>query len=67
MILLQQIDKYSAQTEKEAKDFINKLSEEQYSGGYRLTESGYKYRNKKLKGEIIDEWYEVTVKKSYEE
>lgn len=67
MILLQQVDKYRAESEKEVKDFINKLSEEQYSGGYKLVESGYKYRNKKLKGDIIDEWYEVTIKKSYEE
>ena len=67
MILLQQTDKYRAESETEAKDFIAKISDEQYSNGYKLVENSCKYKNKKMKGEIIDEWYEVIIKKSYEE
>lgn len=67
MILLQQTDKYRAESEKEAREYIEKVVSDQYSNGYKLTESGMKYKNKKMKGEIIDEWYEVVIKKSYEE
>lgn len=67
MILLQQTDKYRAESEKEAREYIEKVVSDQYSSGYKLTESGMKYKNKKMKGEIIDEWYEVVIKKSYEE
>lgn len=67
MILLSQTEKYRAESEQEARDYITKVSEEQYQQGYKLIDSGSKYRNKKVKGDIADEWYEVTIKKSFEE
>ena len=45
---------------------VEALNEEVKSDGrYEVASFTYKAKNKKLKGEIIDEWYQVTVKKVF--
>mgnify|MGYP003295767764 CR=1 FL=1 len=45
---------------------VEALQEEvKADGRYELASFSYKAKNKKLKGEIIDEWYQVTVKKLF--
>lgn len=45
---------------------VEALQEEVNSDGrYEVASFSYKAKNKKLKGEIIDEWYQVTIKKVF--
>jgi len=66
MILLKQIEQYRAESETEAKNFIEKIGQEQHANGYKLTKSSSTYKNKKIKGEIVDEFYLVEITKSYD-
>jgi hypothetical protein len=45
---------------------VEALQEEVNSDGrYEVASFSYKAKNKKQKGEIIDEWYQVTIKKVF--
>lgn len=45
---------------------VEALQEEvKADGRYEVASFTYKAKNKKLKGEIIDEWYQVSVKKVF--
>lgn len=44
---------------------IQACKDKQLTEAYTLTKSGYVYRTKKAKGEIIDSWYVVTTEKTY--
>lgn len=45
---------------------VEALQEEvKADGRYEVASFTYKIKNKKLKGEIIDEWYQVTIKKIF--
>lgn len=65
-ILLSKVEEIQVDTEQDAKQLIEEYSTKQFQEGYRVVDSRYKYRNKKVKGEIVEEWYIVTVKLSYE-
>lgn len=59
-------DIYRVDTEIEAAALIEEFKEKASSEGYDLTKYESKYRNKKSKGEIIDEWYLVTLQKDFD-
>lgn len=61
---LEVTEKYRADTENEAKDFLEKVRTEA-DGNYLLKKSGYEYKDKKSKGEVIDEAYICSVTKVY--
>ena len=52
--------KIRTESENEAKDTIQQLKQEAAEKGFYVKKAGYEYKNKKLKGEIIDEAYVVS-------
>ena len=64
-MLLKQTDVYRVDGEEEAINMIQACKDKQLTEAYTLTKSGYVYRTKKAKGEIIDSWYVVTTEKTY--
>lgn len=58
---------YRVDTEDEATRLVNEEKEIAKEKGYRLTKTESKYRTKKSKGEVIDEWYVVTIEKNFAE
>jgi hypothetical protein len=55
MRLIKQTEEYVVDSEEEAIRIIKNFKDAAASNGYILGESGYKYRTKKAKGEIIGE------------
>ena len=53
--------------EDEAVRLIEDFKSRQNSEAYSLTKSGYVLKNKKQKGEIIDEWAVVTLERTFNE
>lgn len=64
MKVLEITEKYRVENEIEAKEAIEEFRIKQ-SDGYVLAKAGYEHKEKKSKGEIIDECEVVTVKKVY--
>lgn len=64
--LLKDTQIFQADTEQEAQQLIEECSKAQYSKGYKLANHGAKYKTKKVKGEIVSEWYEVTLTRAYD-
>ena len=64
---LEVTEKYRADSEEEAKDFLEEERIDAASKGYTLKKSGYEYKVKKAKGEVVDEAYVVTTVKVYNE
>lgn len=62
---LEVTEKYRADSEEEAKDFLEEERIDAASKGYTLKKSGYEYKVKKAKGEITDEGYLVTIVKTF--
>jgi hypothetical protein len=58
-------DVWEVDTEEEAMEMIEDAKDQQPSGGYTLTKSGYVVKTKKSKGEIVDMWMVVTLEKSF--
>lgn len=56
---------YRVDTEPEAVQLIEEFKAAAGEGGYDVTKYESKYRNKKQKGEIVDEFYMVTIQKDY--
>ena len=60
---------YTVDTEQEAMDMLedakNKKKNEQMSKGYVLQKSGYSVKQKKQKGEIVDEYFIVNLTKTF--
>ena len=52
-------------TEDEAAQLITGFKEKSKLEGYDLTKYETKYKCKKAKGEIVDQWYVVTVQKDF--
>ena len=52
--------KIRTESENEAKTTIESLKEEAQSKGFYVKKAGYEYKNKKSKGEIMDEAWVVT-------
>ena len=55
MRLLKETVELRADSELEAKDLIEQYRKEANEKGYTIAAAGYTYKNKKSKGEIIDE------------
>lgn len=56
---------YRVDTEPEAVQLIEEFKAGARDGDYDVTKYESKYRNKKQKGEIVDEFYVVTIQKDY--
>ena len=65
-LLLKDTRVYQVDTEQEAAELIDSCTKAQYTEGYKLTNHGTKYKVKKVKGEVVAEWYEVTLTRSYD-
>ena len=64
--LVKETKNFKVTSEKEATELIEQFKQDQYNNNYKLIDSRSKYQNKKLKGEIIEEWYLVTIVLDYE-
>lgn len=65
MILLKVTEEYRAETEGEVKEMSERFRTEAREKGYTLNSFSYTKKEKKSKGEIIDEGYLVKVAKVY--
>lgn len=63
MRLVEQTEKYVVDTEEAAIKLIAHFRDDASEKGYVLGASGYTYKTKKAKGEIIDEAWVVSIKK----
>lgn len=66
MIRLETVEKYRVETEEEAKAVMEQFREEAKSKNYLIKKSGYEKKEKKSKGEIIDQGYLVSVTKIFD-
>jgi hypothetical protein len=62
--LIKTVETYRCDTETEAKDFIES---QRHSGIYILEKHSSEIKSRKEKGEIVDEWYRVSVTKSFDD
>ena len=58
-------DVFKVDTEAAAAQLIQEYKDKAREEGYDLTKYESKYRNKKVKGEIAEEWYMVTLQKDF--
>ena len=65
MIKLENVEKYKAYTEEDAKDFIEMARASASKENYILKKAGYEYKTKKAKGEVIAEAWIVTLNKVF--
>lgn len=63
MKILKQTEEYRADTEEQAKEIMETFRADAREKGYTLGASGYTYKTKKAKGEIIDEAWVVKIVK----
>lgn len=61
MTLLKKTEVYRVDTEEEAISAIKQYKDNAFDGGYEVAKASYDKKNKKLKGEIIDEWVVVSI------
>lgn len=66
MIRLETVEKYRVETEEEAKAAMEQFREDARSKGYLVKKSGYEKKEKKAKGEIVDQGYLVSVTKVFD-
>ena len=60
--LIKVTEQYRCDTEEEAKNLVE---EAKRSGQYTVTKSSNEIRTQKQKGEIVDQWYRVTITKEF--
>lgn len=60
--LIKSTEVYRVESEEAAKDFIE---EQKTNPKYEIIKYSSEYKNKKAKGEIVDEWYRVTLVKGF--
>lgn len=60
--LIKTVETYRVGSEKEAKDLIESAKAEKV---YTLSKYSSEYKCSKAKGEIVDEWYRVTLTKDF--
>lgn len=65
MIKLKVTEEWRAEDKTEAESFIKAAREEGPDKGYVVTKAGYTHKEKKAKGEIIDECEVVSITKVY--
>lgn len=63
MRLIEETEKYVVDSEEEAIKLIQNAKENAIKNGYILGASGYTYKTKKAKGEIIGEVWVTSIKK----
>lgn len=66
MILLKETKVWRTDTEKEAIEWIQDSKDESMENGYSIVKSGYTMKQKKNKGEVVDEWAEISITFKYE-
>lgn len=66
MIRLETVEKYRVETEEEAKAVMEQFREDAKTKGYLVKKSGYEKKEKKAKGEIVDQGYLVSVTKVFD-
>ena len=62
---LKKTEEYRAETETEAKEFVESIKEESKTKGYYVSAYSITHKEKKAKGEIIDECFVVKIVKTY--
>lgn len=62
--LIKRVETYRVDSEEEAKDFIEKNKK---ANEYTLTKYASEHKEKKAKGEVVDEWIRVTLTKVFNE
>lgn len=67
MLILKQTDEIRVGSEVEAKELMEKVRLDSQEKGYMINKSGYTYKSKKAKGEIVAECYIVKIEKIYNE
>lgn len=60
--LIKTVETYRVASEEEAKQVIEDAKKE---GGYFLSKYNSEYKCTKAKGEVVDEWYRVTLTKEF--
>ena len=64
-MLIEQTQKYSVESEKEAGELIEDFNANQPIEGYNLSKAGYVRKEIKSKGEVIGETFTVTLTKKF--
>lgn len=64
--LMEVIETYRCETQTQGEELIKKIKDAQKEGSYELIDYESKLKTKKSKGEIIDSWYIVKVRKKME-
>lgn len=59
--------KYVADSEVEAKDYIEQIRQSAKTNHYMIKKASYEYKSKKAKGEVIAEAWVVTITAIYSE
>jgi hypothetical protein len=62
---LKKTEEYRAETETEAKEFVESIKEESKTKGYYVSAYSITHKEKKAKGEVIDECFVVKIVKTY--
>lgn len=65
--LIETVQKFVVGTEEEAKSFIERTASELKQKGATIKKSGYEYKTKKLKGEIVDYCYVISITSVFDE
>ena len=65
--LIKTTDVFRVDDEEEAVKLIEEYKSNQLADGYSLTKSGYVLKNKKSKGEIVDQWAIVNLERTFNE
>lgn len=59
--LINRIDTFRVDSEQEAKEFVEQLK----TGGGEVLKHSIEYKEQKAKGEVIQDWYRLVVKRQY--
>lgn len=62
---LKKTEEYRAETEQEAKNFIEEVKTESRQSDFYVTAYSITHKEKKSKGEVIDECFVVKIVKTY--
>lgn len=65
MILLKTTEEYRTESEFEAKELMEKMRANAAAEGYVLNQCGYTHKEKKAKGEVVDEAFVVKIVKIF--
>ena len=65
MRMLKVTEEYRTDSEIEAKEVMERFRAEAREKGYHINKSGYTYKTKKAKGDIIDEAWVVSITKEF--